>query len=116
MVNKARRSSVRNGSLLGFALVLLLSLPVQAQAPSPDIAIAFEQQGNLAGAEQEWRLWVQDHPKDAAALASLGLVFSKQEKYKDAVAAYRKAIALNPRLAGIQLNLGLAEFKGGNFQ
>ena len=116
MVNspKAPRSSVLNGSLLGFALVLLLSLPVQAQ--SPDRAIALEQQGNLASAEREWRLWEQDHPKDADALASLGLVFSKEEKYKEAVDAYRKAIAISPKLHGIQLNLGLAEFKGGNFQ
>jgi len=118
MVNsqKAPRSSVLNGSLLGFALVLLLSLPVQAQAPRPDRAVALEQQGNLVGAEREWRLWVQEHPKDANALASLGLVFSKEEKYKEAVDAYRKAIAINPKLHGIQLNLGLAEFKGGNFQ
>jgi tetratricopeptide (TPR) repeat protein len=40
---------------------------------------------------------------------------SKQEKYPQAAAAYKKALALNPKLPGIELNLGLAEFKQGNF-
>ena len=92
------------------------SFAVLAQTPSPDKAVALEQQGNLPGAELEWRKWLRDHPKDAEALASLGVVFSKEGKYEDAAAAYRKALAMNPNLRGIQLNLGLAEFKKGNFQ
>src|SRR2546430_5024080 len=39
-----------------------------------------------------------------------------RSKYKGAVAAYRKALAVNAKLRGTQLNLGLAEFKQGEFQ
>ena len=87
-----------------------------AQSPKPADAIALEQQGRLAEAEKAWTQIVQQSPRDAAALASLGVVLSKQEKYAQAATAYRKALALNPKLPGIRLNLGLAEFKQGHFQ
>ena len=59
---------------------------------------------------------IRRNPSDAAANASLGVVLSKEQKYKEAAAAYEKALALNPNLPGMQLNLGLAEFKQGRFQ
>jgi tetratricopeptide (TPR) repeat protein len=101
---------------MGGLAVGLLSLPAQSQTPSPDRAISLEQQGDLAGAEREWRQWLQDHPMDAEAFASLGVLLSKERQYKDAAAAYRRALTLNAKLRGIQLNLGLAEFKQGEFQ
>ena len=110
-------SSIRmKPSLLGIAVVLMSWLPVQAQTPSPDRAMVLEKQGDLSGAEREWGRWLRDHPEDAEAFASLGVLLSKEGKYKDAAAAYRRAIALNAKLRGIQLNLGLAEFKQGEFQ
>jgi tetratricopeptide (TPR) repeat protein len=98
-------------------LLLLLSsaVPLTAQAPTPEAAMALEQQGNLPEAEKTWHLVVQKNPRDAAAFASLGLVLSKQGKYDEAAPAYRKALGLSPNLPGIQLNLGLAEFKQGHF-
>ena len=102
--------------LFGIAAALMSWFPVQAQTPTPDRAIALEQQGDLSGAEREWELWLRDHPKDAEAFASLGVLLSKEGKYKGAVAAYRKALAVNAKLRGTQLNLGLAEFKQGEFQ
>src|ERR1700687_4000166 len=90
------------------ALLLLLSPAVTliAQVPTPEAAIALEQQGNLPEAEKTWRIVVQKNPRDAAAFASLGLVLSKQGKYDQAAPAYGKALALSPSLPGIQLNLG----------
>jgi tetratricopeptide (TPR) repeat protein len=44
------------------------------------------------------------------------VVLSREEKYEDAAAAYAKALALDPKLPGVQMNLGLAEFKGGKFK
>src|SRR5215472_834020 len=100
----------------GLAAALLSSFPVHAQSISPDAAVALEREGNFAGAEGVWKQWLRSHGRDAGAFASLGVVLSKQEKYTEASTAYRKALALNPKLAGIQLNLGLAEFKQGHFE
>jgi len=97
-------------------LALFSSVPLNAQTPTPEAAMAFERQGNFADSEKTWRAIVQRDPRDAAAFASLGLVLSNQGKYDQAAPAYRKALALSPNLPGIQLNLGLAEFKQGHFQ
>jgi tetratricopeptide (TPR) repeat protein len=69
----------------------------------------------LVQAEKNWRLAVQRTPTDANAFATLGFVLSKEEKYQEAISAYKKAVALNPRLPGVHLNWGLAEFKLGRF-
>ena len=98
------------------AVVLLWSILAAAQASRPEDAIAFEQQGRLQEAAEVWRAVVAHNPNDAWALASLGVVLSKEQKYPEAATAYRKALTLNPRLPGLQLNLGLAEFKQGHFQ
>src|SRR3954471_23090080 len=96
-------------------LFILLGLSASAQMNTPADAIALEQQGKLPEAEQAWRRFLKQHPRDASAYASLGVVASKQQKYADAVQAYRKALELNPKIPGIRLNLGLAEFKQGHF-
>ena len=99
-----------------FCLFSVLCAPLlHAQAPSPSEAQALEQQGKLPEAEQAWRQITQADPQDAAAFANLGVVLSKQGKYDQAVAAYKKAIALNPQLP-VQLNWGLAEFKQQHFE
>src|SRR5712664_4442587 len=98
------------------AFALVSPLLVTAQTPTPSQALALEQQGKLAEAEQTWRQIAEANPQDAAAFASLGLALSKQGKYDQAVPAYKKAIALNPKLPGVHLNWGLAEFKQAHFE
>jgi tetratricopeptide (TPR) repeat protein len=70
---------------------------------------------SLAQAEKHWLSVVQREPNNAAAFATLGVVFSQEQKYDQAIRAYKKALALDPKLPGLQLNLGLAHFKRGNF-
>lgn len=53
---------------------------------------------------------------DIPALANAGLAFSRQQHYKEAADCYRKALSIEPNIREIQLNLGLAEFKMGDFQ
>jgi len=77
-------------------------------------ALALEQQGKLPEAEAAWQEIARAHPADAEAFAELGLVRARQEHYPHAIEAYRKAMALNPRFAGLRLNLGLAYFKSGD--
>lgn len=53
---------------------------------------------------------------DVPALANTGLEFSRQQRYKEAAACYRKALLIDPNIRDVQLNLGLAEFKLGDFR
>jgi tetratricopeptide (TPR) repeat protein len=77
-------------------------------------AFALEQQGNNAEAETAWRAILRSLiPRDAEPYAHLGLLEARQQHYKDAVPLYRKALALNPAMPGLRLNLGLSLFKSG---
>ncbi len=81
-----------------------------------DSAFALEQQGRYAESEAGWRSVLKLHPSDAEAFAHLGLLEARQEHYKESVPLYRKALALNPQMPGLHLNLGLALFKSGELK
>jgi tetratricopeptide (TPR) repeat protein len=76
-------------------------------------AIAFEQEGDNIGAESAWRAFLMSHPANSEAYAHLGLLEARQEHYAQAVPLYRKALALDPKMPGLNLNLGLSLFKSG---
>jgi tetratricopeptide (TPR) repeat protein len=57
-----------------------------------------------------------DYSPEALRQASLGVSLSQQSKYGEAIDAYRRAIAIDNRLPGIYLDLGLAYFKLGDFR
>jgi len=57
----------------------------------------------------------QPHKPAAVAQANLGVNLAKQAKYREAVQAYQRAASLDPTLPGINLNIGLAWFKLGDF-
>jgi tetratricopeptide (TPR) repeat protein len=111
--------AVKRATLLSVALVAAYAaLHSAAQTANPathgrDAAIALEQQGDNAGAEAAWRALLQAHPSSAEACAHLGLLEARQEHYSEAVTLYRKALALNPAMPGLRLNLGLSLFKSG---
>jgi tetratricopeptide (TPR) repeat protein len=99
-------------------LLTAIAAPLQASSSGNSGSSALSQtaaNAQLSEAERQWQAAVQKNPQDAAAFASLGLVFSREGKFPEAVRAYKKALALDSTLPGIQLNLGLAEFKQGNF-
>jgi tetratricopeptide (TPR) repeat protein len=104
------------------AAMLVLMIPVEAQTPEQSLqetrqqAMTLEQQGNFADAETAWRAVLKTHPTSAEAYAHLGLLEARQERYKQAVPLYRKALELNPAIPGLRLNLGLALFKGGELK
>jgi tetratricopeptide (TPR) repeat protein len=79
-------------------------------------AISLEQEGKNAEAEVAWRAFLKVQPADPEAFAHLGLLEARQEHYTEAVAFYRKALALNPTMPGLRLNLGLALFKAGELK
>lgn len=79
-------------------------------------AIAAEEQGNAAEAEQAWRGYLKTHASNAEPYAHLGLLEARQEHYKEAIPLYRKALALSPAFPGLRLNLALALFKAGDLK
>ncbi len=110
---------------LRFCLTLTMTLVIAArclgQAPAKhdqqrQTAISMEQQGKNAEAEGAWRLYMKAHPSTPEPYAHLGLLEARQEHYKEAVPFYRKALALDPAIPGLRLNLGLALFKSGEMK
>jgi tetratricopeptide (TPR) repeat protein len=79
-------------------------------------ASALEQQGRSSEAEAAWRTYLKTHPSDPEPYAHLGLLEARQEHYREAIPLYRKALAVNPSMPGLRLNLGLALFKNGDLK
>ena len=98
---------------------LVAQKPSSAQTVDPTSlranAIALEQRGDNAEAEEAWRTIANADTHDAEALAHLGLLEARQERLEKAIEFYRHAIAIDPNLPGLQMNLGLALFKAAQF-
>jgi tetratricopeptide (TPR) repeat protein len=103
-------------------LVLLLLVPVvvalgQTAQISPAITERFQQaaeamrEGNLDQAGDGFASIVKDAPQFAEAYLNLGLVREEQSRHADAIASFKKALELKPRLKGANLFLGVAQFR-----
>lgn len=79
-------------------------------------ALALEQQGKIPEAKAAWAIVVKAKPRNAQAYAHLGLLEARQERYPQAVVDYRKALAIDPTIPKLNLDLGLALFKQSSFQ
>jgi tetratricopeptide (TPR) repeat protein len=104
---------------LAVFVALTMALPGNAQSggnSARDDAAAMEQQGKFPEAEAAWRSVLKTHPSSAEAYAHLGLLEARQQHYKEAVPLYRKALALNPTMPGLRLDLGLALYKSGDLR
>ncbi|WP_348262911.1 tetratricopeptide repeat protein [Telmatobacter sp. DSM 110680] len=87
----------------------------QNPATTRSQAMTLEQQGQNEDAEHIWSEIVKADPSNAEALAHLGLLAARQEHYDAAIDFYRRALAINPNLLGLQMNMGLASFKAAQF-
>jgi len=92
------------------------SLQTWPQTSAEQTAATLEQQGKTVEAEEAWKAVSKAQPANPLAFAHLGLLEARQEHYAQAIAFYRKAMALNPDLPGLHLNLGLAYFKNGEYK
>ena len=92
--------------------------PQQPQQPpyTRDAAISLEREGKAVEAEAAWSALAKAHPSNPEPLAHMGLLEARQEHYAQAVLLYRKALALDPKMPGLRLNLGLALFKDGQYK
>ena len=87
-----------------------------AQTDPGQVAFSLEREGKLAEAEAAWSALAKQYPTNPEPLAHMGLIEAKQEHYAEAIKFYRRAIALNPTMPGLRLNLGLAFFKAGDYR
>lgn len=87
-----------------------------ASDPRRQTALQLEQQGKPKEAELVWRDIFKAHPRNPEPMAHIGLLEARQEHYKEAVPFYRRALAINPNVPGLRLDLALALFKGGELK
>ena len=102
------------GSLL--LAMASLNMPVWTQTPAEQAAFSLEQLGKPAEAEEAWKALSKTQPSNPVPFAHLGLLEARQEHYPQAIAFYRKAMALGPTMPGLRLNMGLALFKDGQYR
>jgi tetratricopeptide (TPR) repeat protein len=100
-------------------LALLLAgcgMPALSQNDPRQTAFALERLGKYAEAEAAWRAVSHNYPTNPEPFAHLGLLEARQEHYPEAIAFYRKALALDPAMPSLRSNLGLAYFKAGDYK
>jgi Flp pilus assembly protein TadD len=63
---------------------------------------------DYAVAEADYQRYLDQRPNDAAAHFDLGYVYTAQQENDKAIAEYRKAVELDPKMIEAQLNLGIS--------
>jgi len=91
-------------------------LTSRSQSDPRQAAFSLEQQGKTVEAEAAWAALSKARPTDPEPFAHLGLLEAHREHYAEAIASYRKAMALNPKMPRLQFNLGLAYFKATDYK
>ena len=107
------------GCGLAGSLVLAMAscnAPVWCQSNAEQAAIALERQGKTVEAEDAWKALSLAQPANPLPFAQIGLLEARQEHFTQAIAFYRKALALDPSMPGLRLNLGLAYFKDNDYE
>ena len=117
--NKRRSQILRRFTVLRLSFVVFALLSVQAVVAqgATDLAatgISLARQGRLAEAEHDLRQAVQAAPAVAVYRAQLGSVLGLEEKWKQALASFQKAVDLEPtninfrrETAAVQWQLGM---------
>ena len=110
---KSPRNCARIATLAITALGAAIAV---AQTDPGQVAFSLEREGKLVEAEAAWSALAHQNPTNAEPLAHMGLIESRREHYPEAIKYYRRAMALNPAMPGLRLNLGIAFFKAGDYQ
>ena len=77
-----------------------------------NLAIVYQDQRNLACAEQQWRLIVQQRPNHRAGWRGLGMILLAQEKYTEALQVARQLLEGRLRPEGLILQGQVAARRG----
>lgn len=77
-------------------------------------ALALERQGDYAAALTSYRLALRDKPDDHRAFENMAIAYSKTGQLEEAVRCYRRALDLEPRLAGAHYGLAYLLLRRGD--
>lgn len=77
-------------------------------------ALAYQQAGELALAEAQWRAVLKQTPEDPEALSSLGSTLADMQKFEEAVQVLQRAVNLKPDNKTYFRQLGAVYSKAGN--
>jgi tetratricopeptide (TPR) repeat protein len=69
-------------------------------------ALAYQNAGDFAAAETEWRDFIKLKPEDTDAMAALGSTLAELKKYDEAAAVLHEAVNLKPREKNLHRQLG----------
>lgn len=74
-------------------------------------AIDLEARGDLANALTSYRLALRERPDDPTVLQNIAIAFSKAAQPEEAIRAYRRALEVEPTLAGAHYGLAFLLLK-----
>lgn len=77
-------------------------------------ALALERQGDYEAALTSYRLALRDHPNDARILQNMAIAFTKTARNDEAIRHYRRALELDPALAGAHYGLAFLLMRRGD--
>jgi type IV pilus assembly protein PilF len=106
-------------SLRRAALLVLLAVPGLAQSP-PDAELRFStgvmhlREGRVDLALAEFKRAAREDPKNPYFQNGLGLAYAAKREWKDAIAAFRKALEINPYYVDTKNALGYALIMSGD--
>jgi len=101
------------------ALAFVLAVPALAQSP-PEAETRFStgvmhlREGRADLALEEFKRAVKEDPKNPYFQKGLGLAYSAKRQWKDAIAAFRKALELNPYYVDVRNDLAAALIGSGD--
>jgi tetratricopeptide (TPR) repeat protein len=96
--------------------VAIWSLPALSQENPNQASPSHDQHEGTAESEAALIALSKAQPMNPEPFARLGLLEARREHYPQAIAFYRRAMALKPLMPGLRLNLGLALFKDGQYK
>ena len=74
-------------------------------------ARALERQGDLDAALTSYRLALRDRPDDTDVLQAMAIAYSRTNRPEEAMRCYRRALDVDPRLAGAHYGLAFLLLK-----
>jgi tetratricopeptide (TPR) repeat protein len=77
-------------------------------------ALDLESRGDFASALTSYRLALREHPDDLEVLQNIAIAFSKTGQPEEAIRLYRRALQLDPDLAGAHYGLAFLLLKRGD--